>query len=280
MPATDPRSAPIRTRRALALGLSAAAHAALLCTVTLAPWPSADRASSRRLAVVWLRDLPIRTVAAPQPNEPAAEAVETPSETVSTSPIRPDEAASGAREAEAARIAVDATARSVEREPATLSEPGPRAQPPEPRRPRRYLRPQIDFDEERRRAAAKVIEQQQRRENYATFSTDDLAERTPPEPVPIVPRPDVPHDNCVIAKGKLQQLAMMMMMRCVRPPRADMFAALKPAYLTQRPLCTEVRFTPPPRAPGAREDERVAIKCRLVDEEELLAARGDLDSAR
>ncbi len=169
-----------------------------------------------------------------------------------------------------------------EPEPSDPARAAPETAPPgnEDRPARRYLRPQIDFDEERRRAVAKVVEQRERAQAQVTFSTDDLVEAAPPVPEPIVPPADVPRDNCVIAKGKLQQLVMMMTLRCIRPPRDDMFAGIKPAYLNKRPLCREVRVTPPPRIPGVPENEIVATKCRLVDADEILAAREDLDTAR
>jgi hypothetical protein len=271
VPAADRRSGAIPSRRALALAFSVVVHGALLYAVSLAPWSSTAPEPQHRLEVVWLSKLPVPDALPAAVAPPAV-----------PDAIEPSSAPEPPSASEPPTVGPGPSAVADEIEP---PDPAPAASevPPagsDDRPARRYLRPQIDFDEERRRAVAKVLEQHGREREYATFSVDDLAEEPPPELEPIVPPADVPRDNCVIAKGKLQQLVMMMALRCTRPPRDDMFAAIKPAYLNKHPLCREVRVTPPPRSPGVPENEIVATKCRLVDEDELLAAREDLDTVR
>ena len=263
MSAAGLRSVPARPRPALALILSIAAHGVVLYAVSRLPWSSHELETREVLQVVWLNDLTLTATREPtaasepeaQPAEPApppdeAPDDEPPNETAPRPPAREDTP------------------------PAQQSnDTAPAPTPGDTERKPRYLRPRIDFEEERKRAVAKVLEQRDGANDYVTFSLDDLAEDAPPKLEPIVPAMDAPRDNCVIVKGKIQRMLMLLMNRCVRGPRDDMFAGLKPAYLEKRPLCEEVRVTPPPLVPGKPENEVVAIKCRLVDEAELVAAR-------
>jgi hypothetical protein len=124
--------------------------------------------------------------------------------------------------------------------------------------------PDVDWEKERRDAVRDVLEQRAHEREYLTFSLEDLVEEPEPEE-PVLPPLTV--DNCVIVKGKLQRFAALMMGRCVREARGDLFAAIKPAYLRAHPVCVETR----PDNPGSflSDGRRIStVKCELVANEE------------
>jgi hypothetical protein len=127
-------------------------------------------------------------------------------------------------------------------------------------RPSTASLPPIDWEKERRDAVASLIAERANPRHYVTFSMADVV-KEPPAPLEPVPPPFV--DDCVIAHGRLQVFMAQMTGRCVRDARGDLFAALMPDYLNNRPVCRETY----PDSPGSvlsDGTEISTVKCELV----------------
>jgi hypothetical protein len=262
VPAARPRS----NRRRWALPLSIALHAAVLYAIGRVPWAASDlvQPPSPQREVLWLEDWR-RLQPAPEdlaldptePTEPAPPPAEpialSPSETVARSPPRRAEASVApappiARAPEPGdpldEAPADASAATVATAPSTV--------------------PEVDWEKERHDAVRDVLEQRASQREYLTFSLDDVLE----EPQPVDPvLPSLVVDDCVIVKGKLQRFMALMMMRCTREARGDLFALIKPGYLKAHPVCIETR----PESPGSFLSDGTpvsTVKCELVAEEE------------
>jgi hypothetical protein len=264
---SSPAGWPRLFRRRLSVPLSVALHAAVFYAVGLVPWAASDipQPAVPRTRVVWLEQAfaPIPQESALDPSEARA-AIEP--ARPSTEPRLEERAANvdppasepKTRERVTAPIAVEPSARSTE---ATAP-----ARDPEDRSAAETASPvpEVDWDKERQDAVRDVLEQRARERTYLTFSLEDLVEE--PEPSDPVPLPLVV-DNCVIVKGRLQRFAALMMGRCVREARADLFAAIKPGYLKAHPVCIETR----PDNPGSflSDGRQIStVKCELVANEE------------
>jgi hypothetical protein len=113
-----------------------------------------------------------------------------------------------------------------------------------------------------------VIQEQQ--QAHRSFSFEDLPERERPEgdAVPPTPIAEVMEDGCAIAKNRFQRMTMMLLGRCVREARADLFADAKPSYLAKLPVCVDPHETGADAVRSASGREYPTVKCRLVDPEE------------
>jgi hypothetical protein len=272
MPRSDPDPAgrPRSLRRRLSVPLSVALHAAVFYAIGLVPWAASEipeRPVSQR-QVVWLEQspapLPERRAVDPSEasatSEPTVPAVEPEKRTANVVPAPPASPPVERRptppvvEPSARPTAPTAPVRAAE-DRADVRAAEPAAAPPVP---------DVDWEKERHDAVRDVLEQRATQREYLTFSLDDLIEE--PEPADPVPLPLVV-DNCVIVKGKLQRFAALMMGRCVREARSDLFAAIKPAYLKAHPVCIETR----PDNPGSflSDGRQIStVKCELVANEE------------
>ena len=110
-----------------------------------------------------------------------------------------------------------------------------------------------------------MLEERSLEESYRTFSLDDIPEddhgveeRSPPTAIA-----EAVENPCAIATGRLQRFAMMMIGRCVREARGDLFADIKPGYLTMRPICAESAPEQPALA-AERSREFPTVKCRMA----------------
>lgn len=258
-------------RRRWAVPLSIALHAAVFYAIARVPWAASDLAQppSPPRQVLWLEDWP-----RPKPQELALDPTEQTEDT--SSPAEPQ--ALSQTETVARSTPAPAAAPPQRRTEATVA-PTPRITPaPEPVESRGEAAadassadsaapstvPEVDWEKERHDAVRDVLEQRARERAYLTFSLDDLLKE--PEPVEPAP-PSLMVDDCVIVTSKIQRFMALMMGRCTREARSDLFAAIKPAYLKAHPVCIETR----PESPGSfLSDGREisTVKCELVVEEE------------
>lgn len=255
-----------RVRRALPA--SAALHALVLYATTQIGWQSSPLA---------------RTAAAPSVVWLAARRIEPKSDERST--LLPD---LEARAAVALAPPPPVEESEYERQPPRAERELPRAETELPREerkrpgevqqdstPRPAAAPEpaprtaIDWEAERQRAAASVIQEQQEAP-HRSFSLADLPERerTEGDAVPPTSIAEVMEDGCVIAKNRFQRMAMMLLGRCVREARGDLFADAKPSYLAKLPVCVDTRETDAGPVQSASRREYPTVKCRLVDPEE------------
>lgn len=242
-------------RRRLALPVSIALHAVVVLGAARMDWSTAvSPAVAPTISVVWLESRP------PQPElvealPPTAEpAMEPP---IVEEPPEPPPKPAPIDEQPEPEAAPAEPARSAVAEEASEAAPAP----PAPR-------PQIDWEAERRRAAASVIEERGS-ETYRSFSTEDLPERKPAgDATPPTPIAEVMDDGCVIAKNRFERMMMMMLGRCVREARGDLFADAMPSYLTKRPVCVETRPEGVPAVESASGREYPTVKCRMEDPDE------------
>jgi hypothetical protein len=257
-------------RRRLSVPLSVALHAAAFYAIGLVPWAASEIPEPQppQREVFWLdQALPIPAAKSLDPadtasartepaSEPAPEPTPAPERTESPAPqplTRAPPPSPPPREVPAAPSAspIAATAPVPVADERSPTAPAPESPAPPP---------EVDWEKERHDAVRDVLEGRATQREYLTFSIDDLVEE--PKPVDPLPLPLVV-DNCVIVKGRLARFAALMMGRCVREARADLFAAIKPAYLKARPVCIETR----PDNPGSfLSDGREisTVKCELV----------------
>jgi hypothetical protein len=242
--------------------MSVALHAAVFYAVGLVPWAASEmpELAAPRSQVVWL-ERPVARQRALDPIE-ASTAIEPP---VPAAEPQPEQREANLDPQPPERVPVPSAVEPSTRLPETTAP----ARDTEDRPADAVVEttnapPEVDWDKERQDAVRDVLEQRAREREYLTFSLDDLVEE--PEPTDPVPLPLVV-DNCVIVKGRLQRFAALMMGRCVREARGDLFAAIKPAYLKARPVCIETR----PDNPGSflSDGRQIStVKCELVANEE------------
>jgi hypothetical protein len=242
----------------LALPVSAALHAAVLYAAARIDWAAPDVEPSAPVAVVWITEWP-RPAEPLYPEPPLVEPQ------IDPQVIEPPPEPEPQPEPESVEATAEPPPAQTDPDAPAEEEPQPAAAPEPPR-----LRvPNVDWETERQRAAVSVLERQTREEAYRSFSTDDLPERkTAGDGSPPTPLAEVMEDGCAIVKGKLQRMAMMMIGRCVRESRGDLFVDAKPSYLTKRPLCVDTRDPQVAAAESASGREYSTIKCRLVDADE------------
>jgi hypothetical protein len=256
---------PRSPRRTWAVPLSLALHAAAFYAIGRVPWAASEMPELPvpHNRVVWVKDWPLPT---PTPEERALE----PTEAAARSDVIP-EAPAGPPQRSANVAPPPPRKRAT---PPTEQQPAPRPEPSQEdagaaansangAAPASTL-PKVDWEKERHDAVREVLNERAQQREYLTFTLDDLVPK--PEPVDPLPLPLVV-DNCVIVKGKLQRFAALMMGRCVREARGDLFAAIKPAYLKTHPVCIETR----PDNPGSflSDGRQIStVKCELVANDE------------
>jgi len=250
-------------RRRWALPLSIALHAAVFFSIGVVPWAASDLPQPPPLQarVVWLTELP-----EPKPDERALDPTEAATVDEGPAPAAAVPAASATPKPEQPPASPPAERRPATRpvvpnpRPAPASVPPPATSSSTTEAPAAASIPEVDWEKERQSAVHDVLEQRAQQREYLTFSLDDLIkEPEPAEPV----LPPLMVDSCVIVKGKLQRFAALMMGRCVREARGDLFALIKPAYLKAHPVCIETR----PESPGSflSDGRQIStVKCELV----------------
>ncbi|HEY8520973.1 MAG TPA: hypothetical protein VIN61_12895 [Gammaproteobacteria bacterium] len=229
--------------------------------------------------VVWLRDWApaVPPPAAPEPLDEPVEpppSPETEAPVVEPAPPPPTEPPVEVEEAPAPRPAAPEEA---PREPAT-------------RPPRRA----IDWEAERRRAIEELREQREREGEIYTFSFEEIPDAVPPEEAE-PERPSVfdrpsgsgrsvlrPSSQARTRAGRtVSELCEALLgggglfgiSLCGEEGEdVDFFPYIKPLNATGRPECQEVPGAVHPPSYAANPDEPV-IKCRIVEDPELLAER-------
>ena len=238
-----------------ALPLSLLLHAAFIYSVSRMDWVESEHRVSAPPAVVWITDWrPVEPLPVPEtivPVEPIV--LEPEARTAPTDQPTADSPSLPSPLVEPQPPTRPAEARAEPVMPATIE---PRSSP---------SAPIIDWEKERRSAASRVLEERSLEESYRTFSLDDipeddhgLEERSPPTAIA-----EAVENPCAIATGRLQRFAMMMIGRCVREARGDLFADIKPGYLTMRPICAESAPEQPALA-AERSREFPTVKCRMA----------------
>jgi hypothetical protein len=257
---------PRSLRRTWAVPLSLALHGAAFYAIGVVPWAASEMPEppAPQNRVVWVKDWP-----PPRDSQPPEERALDPTGAAA----RPEVAA----EASSTPPPRTANVAPPPRKPPTPPiEPQPAPRPESPQRdagaaanssdgagPASTV-PKVDWEKERHDAVREVLNERAQQREYLTFTLDDLVPK--PEPVDPVPPPLVV-DNCVVVTGKLQRFAALMMGRCVREARGDLFAAIKPAYLKTHPVCIETR----PENPGSflSDGRQIStVKCELVANDE------------
>ncbi len=255
----SPTGRPHSKRRRWAIPLSITLHVAVFLAIGTVPWAASDLPRPRvpLARVVWLTDQP-----KPSPEQSALEPTEATTVTDAAAP-EPEVPVAPPRPSPEPAPERQRRARPVEPNPRPAPAPVPPATAPSSAAngpPAAASVPEVDWDKEREKAVHDVLEQRARQREYLTFSLDDLVkEPEPAEPV----LPPLVVDSCVIVKGKLQRFAALMMGRCVREARGDLFALIKPAYLKAHPVCIETR----PDSPGSflSDGRQIStVKCELV----------------
>jgi hypothetical protein len=250
------------------VSLSIALHAGVFYAIGRVPWAASEipqPIASPPHQIVWLEDW-----RRPNPDQRALDAVEESARAADNQPSEVPPPERTANVTPPARLPAAPKPVTVPSEPATAPvrervEPSVESNASsEETSPPASTLPEVDWEKERHDAVRDVLEQRSRQREYLTFSLDDVIEE--PEPVePVLPPLMV--DNCVIVKGKLQRFAALMMGRCVREARSDLFASIKPAYLRAHPVCVETR----PDNPGSFLSDGTQIstvKCELVVDDE------------
>jgi len=249
-------------RRRWTVPLSIALHAAVLYTIARVPWAASEipQPAAPTRQVVWLEDL--------RPPTPVERALEPTEQSASVADSRPSEAPPPDRTVDVPPPPAQPPPARRPAQPAPAREPAQRAEEPVASTtdapPPAATLPEVDWEKERHDAVRDVLVQRAQEREYLTFSLDDVVKEPEPEE-PVLPPLMV--DNCVIVKGKLQRFAALMMGRCVREARGDLFAAIKPAYLRAHPVCVETR----PDNPGSflSDGRQIStVKCELVAEDE------------
>ena len=233
-----------------ALPLSLLLHGLFIYSVSRMGWLASERPVAELLPVVWVTDW--------RPVEAEPEPVSAPVEALV--PVEPRVASPEARTAPSNEPAADAPV------PAPRVEPEARVDAPATSEPRPGpLAPTVDWEKERRIAISMMLEERSLEEGYRTFSLDDVPEddHGVEEPSPPTAIAEAIENPCAIVSGRLERFAMMMIGRCVREARGDLFADIKPSYLTMRPICAESVPEQPVLA-AERSREFPTVKCRLA----------------
>jgi hypothetical protein len=237
-------------------------HAVVFYAVGRVPWAATELQPSTKPMAVWLDERALRD-RPPKPEPPPDPPAEPPpaEQPPATAAVPPPEPVPAPEESPPRPRAVAPTPPPAERAAESAEEPRP---PPETVAPPAPA-PRIDWEKQRRDAARAVLEDREREGEYLTFSLEDIEEpevqKVDPAPKPMVT------DNCVITSNKWARMAAMMIGRCVREARGDLFADAMPLYMKARPVCTETQ----PESPGAVTSTGEVIstvKCELVAEEE------------
>jgi hypothetical protein len=284
------------------LAVSIAAHVALLGSAGYLRWEARPERSSPAVPVFWLADYPappsvttVESVLAPAAIVPAESPPADPPQTASASAPRStaDEAAATVQRVEDRAEGEDDVESGEHAENPSVVDAADAPTPTAGSGPARaVIVRDIDWDAERRRAIESMRGQRMAEETYATFSRDvaDEPDAREDEPVDIFDDPaNRSRAPSLMAPGRAhsrlgQRIASLcnaltggvglfgLASVCAdAPPRATLFASIKPRYLRARPVCS------PYRANGDIEDAETTasadprnVKCRLVvDEEEF-----------
>lgn len=248
----------------VALPLSVALHAVLLLALGMAPWPMPAPRTAGATEVVWLGSWP---EPAPPPPAPAPEPVVPPPESsASPAPEAPNDEAGPATVEPP-----EATTVRERAEPEAEAEAEESAAPPvasEEERAESEPGAAVDWAAAQRDALATARAEYAREQAIRTAEPGDGGGADGADAVG-----EKLFDHCHAIANPLKRKILAILGGgfgfCVRAPYDDLFAAIKPEYLSKRPFCE-------PRDPVPQGEALVADaanvqtnrKCRLVTEEE------------